>query len=114
MDTTIFQRFQQIRKTLKLSQGEFGSRLGVTAAAISRIENAQRALTTQMVKVTCKEFGVDENWLLTGNGDMNDEHLESKKNIQEALKLLEDLTPPLQNYAILQMKNLLDVQKTIK
>ena len=54
------QRFKQVRQATGLSQEEFGLKLGVTGAAISRIENGQRKLTSQMIKATCKTFDVTE------------------------------------------------------
>lgn len=63
-------RIAELRKVLKLSQEEFGSRLGVTAAAISRIEHGNRNITEQIILSICREFNVEEEWLRTGEGDM--------------------------------------------
>jgi len=63
-------RVKDIRKILKLSQEEFGKRLGVTAAGISRIESGKRSLTEQMIFHICKEFNVNENWLRYGRGEI--------------------------------------------
>ncbi len=63
-------RVKYLRKLLKLSQEEFGSRLGVTAAGISRIEGGKRNLTEQMVFHICKEFNVNEGWLRSGEGEI--------------------------------------------
>lgn len=63
-------RVKQIRKLLKLSQEEFASRLGITAAGISRIESGKRKLTEQMLIHICKEFNVNEDWLRYGRGEI--------------------------------------------
>jgi len=63
-------RVKQIRKILKLSQEEFASRLGITAAGISRIESGKRNLTEQMLIHICKEFNVNEDWLRNGKGEI--------------------------------------------
>lgn len=63
-------RVKQIRKLLKLSQEEFASRLGITAAGISRIESGKRNLTEQMLIHICKEFNVNEDWLRYGRGEI--------------------------------------------
>ncbi len=63
-------RVREIRKELKLSQTEFGGRLGITGAGISKIEAGHRHLTDQMVLLICKEFNVSEQWLRLGQGDM--------------------------------------------
>lgn len=63
-------RLNLLRKTLKISQEEFGKRLGVTGASISRLEKGERNITEQMVKSICREFNVDYIWLTTGEGEM--------------------------------------------
>lgn len=63
------ERVKQIRKTYGMTQQEFAAALGVTNAAVSRIESGQRGLTSQMLTAICREFDVDEHWLLTGEGE---------------------------------------------
>lgn len=64
------ERIKQIRKTLSLSQKEFGERLGVTDSAISIIESGRRNITEQMEKSICREFNVNYDWLKYGTGEM--------------------------------------------
>lgn len=64
------ERLNELRKSLKLTLKEFGKRLGVTDAAISRLEKGERKLTEQMVKSICREFNVNEQWLRYGTGEM--------------------------------------------
>lgn len=63
------ERVKQIRKAYGLTQKEFAEALGVTNVAISKIESGQRGLTGQMIRSICREFGVNEQWLLASNGD---------------------------------------------
>lgn len=69
------ERIKLLRKTfLKLNQESFGKRLGVTNAAISKIEAGINQVTDQMVKAICREFNVNYIWLTTGEGEIfNDE-----------------------------------------
>jgi transcriptional regulator with XRE-family HTH domain len=53
-----------------MNQRDFGRRLGVTGAGISKIENGERNLTEQMLLLICKEFNINENWLRNGEGDI--------------------------------------------
>ena len=64
-------RIRELRNSLKLSQVEFGKQLGVSGAAISRIEKGERGLTEQMIKSICREFHVRREWLLGGQGEKN-------------------------------------------
>lgn len=64
------ERVKELRKTLNLTMEKFGEQLGVTRSAISNIENGNRNLTDQMLRAICREFGVNENWLRNGVGEM--------------------------------------------
>lgn len=64
------ERVREVRKTQGLTLEKFGERLGVGKGAISAIENNNRNLTDQMAKAICREFGVSESWLRTGEGEM--------------------------------------------
>lgn len=64
------ERLKSLRKTLQLSQEEFGKRLGVTNAAISKLEAGINQITEQMIRAICHEFNVDYIWLTTGEGEM--------------------------------------------
>lgn len=64
------ERLKELRKTLNLSQEEFGNKLGVTKATISRLESGTNKLTEQMIKSICREFNVDYYWLTDGIGEM--------------------------------------------
>ena len=66
-------RFRAIRKHAGLKQLEFGKRLGVGNAAISKIEIGESNLTEQMIISVCREFGISETWLRTGEGKMESE-----------------------------------------
>lgn len=64
------ERIKELRAELGLSAEKFGSRVGVTRSAISRIENGIVNLTEQMVLSVCREFNVREEWLRNGTGEM--------------------------------------------
>ena len=55
---------------LKMSQEEFGSKLGVTRAAISRYESGARALSETIILAICREFHVNYYWLTDGEGEI--------------------------------------------
>lgn len=63
-------RVKELRLSLNASQESFGKRLGITGAAVSRIESGGRAVTDQMVLAICREFNVSEEWLRNGSGEM--------------------------------------------
>lgn len=63
-------RIKELRLFLNLSQEEFGARLGVTNAAISRLESGARGVTEQMLLSISRVFGASYLWLTTGEGPM--------------------------------------------
>lgn len=64
-------RVKELRKNdLKLSQEAFGERLGVSRSVINNIERNCLARPEQklsLIKLMCKEFKVNEDWILNGN-----------------------------------------------
>ena len=65
------ERVREVRKKLGLTLEKFGSQLGVSKVAISRIENGINNVTEQMCKSICREYNVNEVWLRTGEGEMH-------------------------------------------
>lgn len=66
----INERIKHLRILLHLSQETFAERIGLKGSAISHLENGRRGITRQNINSICREFDVNEEWLLTGNGDM--------------------------------------------
>lgn len=64
------ERVKEIRNALGLSMETFGARLGVTRSAISRIESGAVSVTSQIATSICREFNVNNDWLVNGTGDM--------------------------------------------
>lgn len=72
----IYERIRELRKKhLKMSMEVFGKHLGVSRDTINNIELNRLARPDQkmsLYKLICSEFGVSEEWLLNGTGDMWD------------------------------------------
>ena len=64
------ERIKALRKELKMSQDVFAEKLGLTKNYISLVENGNRKLSEQSIKVLCSILNVNEEWLRTGNGEM--------------------------------------------
>lgn len=64
-------RLKKIRTLNKMSQEEFGKKIGIESRAhISALENGNRNITDRIIKDICREFNINEDWLRTGNGEM--------------------------------------------
>jgi transcriptional regulator with XRE-family HTH domain len=83
-------RIRELRKALKLSQEEFGSRLGVGKSAISYLESGRSNVTEQMILLICKEFSANEDWLRSGEGEMFEQLTEQQKVLKYTAMLLKD------------------------
>lgn len=64
------ERIREVRMSLKLTLEKFGEKVGVTKVAISNIEKGNRNLTEQMAKAICREYNVNYDYLMEGEGEM--------------------------------------------
>ena len=67
---TTGERVKKVRDEAGLTLEKFGLALGIGKTAISKIERGENKLTPQNAKAIARGFGVSEDWLLTGEGDM--------------------------------------------
>ncbi len=72
MDFDIPDRIKQVRTSpsIKMSQTDFGEKIGATRDAINNLENRRAAPNELILKAICREFNVDYFWLTEGTGEM--------------------------------------------
>ena len=91
-------RLKELRQNLKLSQKEFGDKVVLTQNHISSLESGRRTLNDRTIKDICNTFGVNEEWLRTGEGEMmvdlvgelEDVDNETKDMLRKILALKDD------------------------
>ena len=64
------ERIKQLRQALDLTQEDFGKRVGLGKAAVSKIEKGLKGTTEQTLRSICREYGASYLWLTTGEGPM--------------------------------------------
>lgn len=65
------ERLKQIRLENKMSQEEFGKRIGIESRShISALEKGNRNITDRIANDVCREFNINEDWLRHGTGPM--------------------------------------------
>lgn len=64
------ERIRALRKQLGLNQTEFGAKIGVKQTTIAGYERGSSTPLDAVVSAICREFGVSEAWLRTGEGTM--------------------------------------------
>ena len=62
------ERLKELRKNLGLTQQEFAERLGIKRNAVTNYEVGRNAPADMVISLICREFGVNETWLRTGEG----------------------------------------------
>lgn len=63
-------RLKELRKSLKLTQQEFGAKIGLSKASIGNIENGIINLTDRNISLICSTYNVNETWFRDGVGEM--------------------------------------------
>lgn len=88
-------RIRKIRRDLDLTQQEFADRIGIKRNTIANYETGRNEPIDSVVSLICREFGVNEEWLRSGTGEMfapesNDELevLAKKYNLSNADQVL--------------------------
>lgn len=68
---TLGERIRHVRLISgKLTLEQFGKRIGLTPSAISRFESGNANPSEQTLLSICREFGISEDWLKRGVGDV--------------------------------------------
>lgn len=59
-------RIKEIRKDNKMTQAEFGAKIGIKANTVTNYELGMRNPSDAIIFSICREFNVNENWLRYG------------------------------------------------
>lgn len=73
------ERIKAVRKDAGLTQEKFGNRIGITGVSCCLLESGKNKPSDQTILSICREFGVSEEWLRTGEGEMHCEVPEAEK-----------------------------------
>lgn len=103
-------RIKQVRESMKMSQREFGEGLGVSRDVISNIEYGRVDPKDIFIQHLCDRYKVSEDWLRTGEGEPFTEAPGASAKANEALKLFRELRPEFQDYALEQIRRLMELQ----
>lgn len=70
MDFSINDRIKELRKTLHLSQTAFGEKIGLGRGSIKGLDEKTTTPTESQLRLICKEYNVNPDWLMHGTGEM--------------------------------------------
>ncbi len=63
-------RILKIRKDSKMTQDAFAEKLGLSKNFVWMLEKGERVPSERTISDICREFNVNKEWILTGDGDM--------------------------------------------
>lgn len=102
------ERLKEVRKHLKLSQDEFGKRLGIGKSAVSRMESGDYGITPPIERLIIKEFGVNSDWFHDGSGEMFKEIDKENQLMEWAGEVLADESDSFRRRFVNMLMNLKD------
>lgn len=105
-------RIKELRKSLGLSQREFGENLGISRNVVSNLEYGRVAPKALMIRHICQQYGVRKSWLLTGEGEMFEAVPQPVREL--ANRSFQKLKPEFQHYIFQQIDQLLSLQEKLE
>jgi transcriptional regulator with XRE-family HTH domain len=109
MGESINQRVKQVREALELSQRNFSSILALSNGYIGGVETDVRKVNGRLIKLIVSEFGVNETWLTTGEGEMFAQNPDEK--FTKLVGLFKELPPKYQEVVYQMIEVLLRVKE---
>lgn len=99
---TIGERIKKIRKSNGLTIVDFGKRIGVSNPAVSMMENGKSNPSNQTIVAICREFGINEDWLRTGEGEERPQYASVREEEMTELfaQLMNDRPPSVRRRLI--------------
>lgn len=83
-------RIKEVRQGAELTQAQFADRLNISRNYVALMEIGDRVPSDRTIADICREFGVSESWLRTGNGEkappksLDEEFAETMSQIQSS------------------------------
>ncbi|MDR2181616.1 MAG: helix-turn-helix domain-containing protein [Treponema sp.] len=97
-DYAINERVIEIRKTLGYSQQQFSEIIKLSRSCEAGIEIKRRKVNDRLAKMICLTYGVNEEWLKTGKGEMLDASRDPR--LERIIRNFKKMPPLLQDYAM--------------
>lgn len=104
------ERMKELRKALGLTQQEFSERIGVKRNTVAQYEMGRNPPNETVITLICREFGVSEEWLRTGEGEMFKPKSRNEELFEFAAKVAEGDPGSIQSQLLAVMARLTDEQ----
>ena len=94
-------RIKQVIDALNITQAEFAKRINISPGMVSKICSGSAEPSSRTLSDICEKFGIDINWLETGEGDMFYAQSQYDKLMDYCYTLSKDLHDPIYTQFIL-------------
>jgi transcriptional regulator with XRE-family HTH domain len=111
--STINERIRVVRKHFKLSQAEFAAKIYIHKGFLSALELGDKRVTERVCKLVAVTFGVNEEWLHNGTGEMIAEE-NPDYEIQEIVDLYKQLSPYFKAFFRRQLRDIMEYERLNK
>jgi len=110
MAVSISARMKAVRKALGLSQRAFCRGIFLSQGFYAQIESGVKKANERIYELISTKYNVNKDWLLTGKGEMFSGPAPDVE-LEQLIEIYRELDPLFREYIMLQIKQLLDVQK---
>jgi transcriptional regulator with XRE-family HTH domain len=110
MQNSITARIKAVRKALGLSQRAFCRGIFLSQGFYAQIESGLKKANERIYELVSTKYNVNKEWLLTGKGEMFSGPTPDVE-LEQLIEIYKELDPLFREYIMLQIKQLLNVQK---
>ena len=103
------QRIKEARKALNISQKDFAKAMCLSNSYLGDIENDYRKANDRIIKLASMVFGINENWLKNGEGEMFYKSPDEK--ITRLVSIFNELPADFQDFVLMHIERLLALRK---
>lgn len=107
---TIGERVRELRIEKGMAMDAFGESIGIRKSSLSNIENGKNGISDRTILSICREYGVSEEWLRDGAGEMFVPITRNEKIARFAGELMKDETPDFRRQLVEILADLNDEQ----
>jgi transcriptional regulator with XRE-family HTH domain len=102
-------RIMEMREALGLKQTELSEGIKMSQTYIGNIETGKRKVNDRLISLLVMTYGVNEEWLRTGNGNMFNKEIDPKT--ERILRNFKKLDGLLQDYVLKQIDLAVEYQE---
>jgi transcriptional regulator with XRE-family HTH domain len=110
MAVSINVRIKAVRNALGLSQRAFCRGIFLSQGFYAQIESGIKKANERIYELISTKYNVNKDWLFTGKGEMFSGPTPDVE-LEQLIEIYKELDPLFREYVMLQIKQLLNVQK---